>query len=226
MELDNYERLQNIAFSHSISLFGVASLHDFRYKVTAISSKTLEDLTFVVSMAFRLSDKIINDIKDHPTQLYLHHYRQVNYFLDRVALVITDSIQKEGYDALPIPASQVVDWENQVGHFSHRQAASKAGLGWIGRNNLLISPEFGARTRLVSVLTNFPLSIGKEIDTGCGSCQQCIKACPAGAIKEKKEEFDHLACFEQLKKFKIQTSICGICVKACHPLEKYKSLLV
>jgi len=184
-----------------------------------ISPEVIESLPFAISLAFRLSDKVIEDIKDHPTQLYLHHYRQVNYLLDRVALLIADNIQKRGYDALPIPASQVIDWENQKGHLSHKLVAQEAGLGWIGRNNLLVTPEWGARVRLVTVLTNLPLKTDRRLKKDCDSCKACTQVCPAQAIKEKKEEFDHIACFETMKKFRkeynISHYICGICVKAC-----------
>ncbi|MEO0087241.1 MAG: 4Fe-4S double cluster binding domain-containing protein, partial [candidate division WOR-3 bacterium] len=53
----------------------------------------------------------------------------------------------------------------------------------------------------------------------CGDCYACINICPAGAIKEKKEDFDHLKCFEKLKEFQkkgyVGQYICGLCVKVC-----------
>ncbi|MCD6574688.1 epoxyqueuosine reductase [Candidatus Aerophobetes bacterium] len=218
-ENKNYSLLKDIAFSSGMSLFGVARVDNLKHKIMGISPEIIDSLPFAISLAFRLSDKVIEDIKDHPTQLYLHHYRQVNYLLDRTALLLTDFIQKKGYQALPIPASQVIDWENQKGHLSHKLVAEQAGLGWMGRNNLLITPEWGARVRLVTVLTDFPLKVDKKLERGCGSCKKCIGVCPAGAIKEKREDFDHLACFERLRKFRkeynIPHYICGICVKAC-----------
>lgn len=219
MEEENYSLLKDVALSCGISLFGVCRIDSFKEKIMGISPEVIESLPFAISLAFRLSDKVIEDIKDHPTQLYLHHYRQVNYLLDRVALLIADNIQKRGYDALPIPASQVIDWENQKGHLSHKLVAQEAGLGWIGRNNLLVTPEWGARVRLVTVLTNLPLKTDRRLKKDCDSCKACTQVCPAQAIKEKKEEFDHIACFETMKKFRkeynISHYICGICVKAC-----------
>jgi len=43
-----------------------------------------------------------------------------------------------------------------------------AGLGWIGRNNLLVNEELGSQFRLASVLTNMPLKIDKPVKNGCG----------------------------------------------------------
>ncbi len=97
--------------------------------------------------------------------------------------------------------------------------ASAAGLGWIGRNNLLVSEQFGARVRLVTILTNLPLVIDSPSAKDCGSCCSCLSACPAGAIKMHQEEFDHLRCYEQLRSFAktlhFSHNICGVCVKAC-----------
>jgi len=50
--------------------------------------------------------------------------------------------------------------------------------------------------------------------------QRCQAACPARAIKETPEEFDHLSCYNQLKEFRqsglVSQFICGVCVKACY----------
>ncbi|MBE0477829.1 epoxyqueuosine reductase [Candidatus Aerophobetes bacterium] len=222
MEQDNYNQLKDRALGWGISLFGVASLDNLKQNIAGILPETLQDLFFAVSLGVRLSDKIIDDIKGKPTQLYLHHYRQVNYLLDKVAFLISNFIQEQGYQALPIAASQVIDWQNQKGHLSHKHVACEAGLGWMGKNNLLVTPKWGARVRLVSILTNFPLVVDKKLNVNCGSCKRCLTVCPAGAIREKREDFDHLACFEQLKQFKreynIAHYICGICVKSCRPL--------
>lgn len=225
MEKENYNQLKEIVLARGISLFGVAKTNNLKQKVIGISHETLENFPpLVISLGFRLSNVVIEDIQNHPTQIYLHHYRQANYFLDKIALFVVDTIQRKGYRALAIPASQTIDWKHQRGHLSHKLVAEEAGVGWIGRNNLLITPQWGARIRLVSIITDFPLMVDKKLNKGCGDCQKCLEVCPAGAIKEKKEEFNHLTCFEQLKKFKkeynIGHTICGICVKACYPISQ------
>jgi len=79
LEEENYSLLKDVALSCGISLFGVCRIDSFKEKIMGISPEVIESLPFAISLAFRLSDKVIEDIKDHPTQLYLHHYRQVNY---------------------------------------------------------------------------------------------------------------------------------------------------
>jgi epoxyqueuosine reductase QueG len=104
---------------------------------------------------------------------------------------------------------------------SHKHVGRAAGLGWFGRNNLLVNPGLGARFRLVTILTDMPLEPARPLDDGCTTCRACAAVCPAGAIKESRDEFDHRACFEKLKEFQklrlVSQLICGVCVKACRP---------
>jgi epoxyqueuosine reductase QueG len=223
-ERENYSKLKEFALGLGASLFGVADLSRLKGEFLDLSPEAIKGLNRGISLGVRLSDKIIESIEDRPTKLYYYHYRQVNYFLDRVALGVTEFIQNRGFSALPIPSSQTIDWENQRGHLSHKEVAQQAGLGWMGRNNLLVNADFGSRIRLVTVLTDFPIPCDKTIEDGCGECRDCLGVCPAGAIKERLEDFDRFACFRQLDEFrktcKIGHHICGICVKACRGRRK------
>jgi epoxyqueuosine reductase QueG len=218
-EIKFYEQLKNFARQRGAALFGVAPLNKLSPAHCTLAPSTLHGLERAISIAFHLSDRILEDIIDGPTKLYFFHYQRANIFLDQLALQITDFIQRQGGEALPIPASQITDWVNQKAHVSHKHVAVLAGLGWIGRNNLLITPQFGARQRLVTVITNMPLKIDEPLPWGCGECRACLASCPAKAIKEKPQDFDHLGCFQMIKelvkKAGISQNICGLCVKAC-----------
>ncbi|MDR2585548.1 MAG: tRNA epoxyqueuosine(34) reductase QueG [Prevotellaceae bacterium] len=63
-----------------------------------------------------------------------------------------------------------------------RAWAAKAGLGWIGKSNLLISPKFGPYTFISVILTNLELETDNPMEPQCGSCLNCVKACPTGAL--------------------------------------------
>ncbi|MCP2520921.1 hypothetical protein NLD30_10835 [SCandidatus Aminicenantes bacterium Aminicenantia_JdfR_composite] len=219
----NYILLKNFVFAREINLFGVADIAEIKNEFL-LDKETIDGFDKAISLGFKLNYSILEEIQNKPTKLYYHHYRQVNFLLDRVSLSLSSFIERMGYRALPIPASQIIDWEKQRAHLSHKKIGMLAGLGWIGRNNLLVNPEIGARFRLVTVLTDMPLKIDKPIKYDCGKCKACISVCPANAIKEQKENFDHLACFEKLKEFRKEgisnQYICGICVKCCKGLEK------
>jgi len=211
-------KIESYARELGVSLFGVADISQVRDDF-ALPEGLRDRFSHAISMGKRLVGDVLEDIQDGPTQLYFHHYRQLNFFLDRAALLVSSRVQDLGYRALPIPASQVIDWQKQRAHLSHKKIGRLAGLGWIGRNNLLVNPEFGARFRLVTVLTDMPLEPSKPMAADCGACRKCLSICPADAIKERREDFDHLACFEKLKEFRkrgiVAQFICGICVKAC-----------
>lgn len=60
--------------------------------------------------------------------------------------------------------------------------AVRAGIGWQGRNSLIINPEIGSWLLLGTLSTNISLLPDKEIENRCGDCEKCIQACPTGAI--------------------------------------------
>jgi len=214
----DHQDLKAFAAGLGFDLFGVADVTGIRGDFL-LEPGTRDRFDRAVALGRRLSGAVLDDIPDHPTSLYFHHYRQVNNFLDRGALLVAGEIQARGYGALPVAASQIVDWERQRAHVSHKHVGRAAGLGWFGRNNLLVNPELGAQFRLVTVLTDMPLEPGAPLDRGCGACRACVRACPCGAIKDARDAFDHRACYETLKEFRTKgyttQFICGICVRDC-----------
>ena len=214
----NRRRLETLAMGAGFDLCGVADVSSLRADFL-LEPKTRDRFGLAVSLGKRLNDAVLDDIGDHPTPLYFHHYRQTNAFLDRGALLLADAIQRAGFAALPVAASQIIDWDKQRAHLSHKHVGRAAGLGWFGRNNLLVNPALGGRFRLVTVLTDMPLDPDTPSAESCGTCRACLATCPAGAIKDRREDFDHTACFEKLKEFQrqrlVSQFICGVCVKAC-----------
>ncbi len=63
--------------------------------------------------------------------------------------------------------------------------ATRAGLGWQGKNSLVINPHYGSWFLLGILVTNIKLPPDKEIENSCENCNLCIKACPTGAISEQ-----------------------------------------
>lgn len=169
--------------------------------------------------------EVVNQLTDGPTHTYLYYYNVLNRKLDEMALLMADWLQDQGYQAFPIPASQRVGEERLSGIFSHRLAANLAGLGWIGKNSSFVHPDYGPRLRLVTILTDAPLVTGQPMENGCGDCQACVAACPAGAITGKEfstedvleERFIGHLCDEHLSRIRSSFGkrVCGKCVAAC-----------
>jgi len=223
-----HDKLKELAFSHGISAFGVGYIEDLRPYFDAFPLEQTKGLSYGISIGVRVSDSVLKGIVIGPTRHYLHHYKMLNLLLDQTTLKLSLAIQNRGYNALPIPASQIIDWEKQTAHLSHKMIALRAGMGWIGRNNLLVHPDLGSKIRLATVLTDMPLKTDKPIETnpplspfakrgieeifekermefsgqdGCGDCRKCIEICPVSAIRETYKEWNKTACLEKLKYF-------------------------
>ncbi len=189
----------------------------------------LKPFSRAVAIALKLPLSVFETIDDRPTPIYASIYRTANRVLDEIAFKTAAALQNDGFRSLPIPASQVTDRENLYGAISHKAVARVAGLGWQGKNLLLITPQYGSRVRLVTVLTEAPLKVDEPLKNRCGDCTLCKDACPAGAIKgvstkdhyrDRDEALYFSRCREKLiSEFSempgIGSPICGICIKVC-----------
>ena len=90
-----------------------------------------------------------------------------------------------------------------------------AGLGWIGKSSLLISPDFGPRIRLGTLFTRDDLeTTGSPCAEGCGDCTICSEICPSGAITESGYDVDR--CREIVTDDRGNPrTFCGLCMKVC-----------
>ncbi|MFQ5834002.1 MAG: hypothetical protein ACE5H4_14960 [Candidatus Thorarchaeota archaeon] len=140
------------------------------------------------------------------------------------------------YDNLGIDANRIADFLKsngygvQAGHplggiLLYPPLAQMAGIGWLGRNGLIITPEFGSRARLAAVLTSIqrlPIAERDEhswVADFCDACSWCVRDCPAGAILERPVEHENglvtqivnekcLPCF-------MEYYGCTVCVRVC-----------
>lgn len=181
-----------------------------------------------VSLIVTLLNGVVEQISDAPTYEYYSHYKAVNDLINNAELRIGRLLEKYGYSALSVAASQSVgSRENYASAFSHKLAATRSGSGYVGKSGLFIHNEFGPRVRLGTVLTDAPLSVGvPKTKSECGACRLCELSCPASAIVgadwyagvERKALYDPAACSEFMKNHFGHIGngfVCGICMRVC-----------
>jgi len=222
------EEVEALARALGADTVGFADLSAYEDELGA-SGELLARYPRAISVSVALLDDVVDTIRpDGPSPLYAHHYRQVNALLDQIILRLARFCRSKGYRALPVPPALISDWDTLSGPISHKAVAVLAGLGWMGKSTLVITPEYGPRMRFATVLTDMPLEAGEPMECRCGPCRACVVACPAGAIKDvsfklrparREDAVDVRACMRKLEEFARDPSIgelvCGVCVKVC-----------
>ena len=224
-------RTRRLAEALGADFFGVADLSPAHEAILAQGGPVIAGFPQAISIGLALLHPIVDQLPHRADRAvamnYRHHgYDLVNQRLDHIASRLSSVLQREGHRALPVPASQTVDEEQLCGVFSHKTAAHLAGLGWIGKSCLLVTPEVGPRVRWATVLTDAPLKVtGEPTDERCGTCGQCVEICPPGAFtgqpfregEPREVRFAADQCNRYFAKMEETTGlpVCGMCLYVC-----------
>jgi epoxyqueuosine reductase QueG len=122
-------------------------------------------------------------IQKGPTRVYADEYTRVNHQINEMSVDLAGEIRTRGFRSLSLAASDRTDAIHIKGDFPHKTAATRAGIGWIGRHCQLITRPFGSWVRLGTVFTDMDLVCGPPVEKNfCGNCHRCVDACPATAL--------------------------------------------
>jgi epoxyqueuosine reductase QueG len=190
-----------------------------------------------VAIAVALDPAVVKAIEDGPTEEYYREYIRANRLLYILADKAADLIREHGYEAHPMqPTTGKINSAISGDFLPHKTAATRAGLGWIGKCALLVTEEYGSALRLTTVLTDAGLPTVAPIDDSrCGDCRECVEFCPANAPSGRQWEagtereliYDVYACRDKARELSesegINEIICGICIAVCPWTRSYLS---
>jgi len=206
-----------------IDLWGAADLRSFS---TPLDQKG-KGFPFALSWAIPMNPEIMVSIQTGPNQAYADEYARVNNHINELSAALSVQIENRGFRSKPLAASDRTDTVGIKGDFPHKTAATRAGLGWVGRHCQLVTRSFGSWVRLGTVFTDIELPCGPTLEKSfCGHCTRCVEACPAKALKgnawypglPREEILDVWACDQWKKDHYSQYHKghnCGICSAVC-----------
>ncbi len=208
---------------HKIALWGMADLREF----STPEDETGQKFPFALSWVIPMNPEIMVKIQSGPNQAYADEYTRVNNHIIELSTALAAEIKLRGFYSKPLAASDRTDKAKIKGDFPHKTAATRAGIGWVGRHCQLITRQFGSWIRLGTVFTDLKIPCGPPIEKNfCGSCMLCVEACPSKALTgnkwypgiPRKELLDVKTCDKWKKQHYFQYHKghnCGICSAVC-----------
>ena len=224
------EQLDEFARELGANFYGVADLSSASDYIKNQGGNIVTGYPTAISIGIRLLDTVVDELPNRFEKTvavaYKHHYDITNLRLDLITSRISSVLQMDGHKALPIPSSERYDDKRICAVFSHKLAAYLAGLGWIGKNCLLITPEAGPRVRWSTILTNAPINpTGKPMTDGCDDCTKCVDTCPVSAFTgesfnkndNREVRYDARKCerYFEIMEEADKIPVCGLCIYNC-----------
>ena len=183
-----YQKIEAAALESGSCLIGFADMSDL--KGMPAGDAAVFEFPYAVTFAVEIPKEAARASLEKPSEEIRSAYKMCNKKLKEAGEKIVQILAAEGYKARFIDPSQRIDMENLLGPISQKAIAARAGMGWIGKNGLFITDEYGPRQRMGAVLTDMPVTRkAKLVDSKCGECTECIDRCAMKVLKET--EFGH-----------------------------------
>lgn len=184
-----------------------------------------------ISLVLKIPTETIQLVKDEEYEEYWKSFHRQIGKLTKISHKGERYIKSLGYDAFALTMKRnECDMEKLLSILPYKTIATKAGLGWIGRSALFVTPEYGSAVALGGILTDMPLEFDKPItDSQCDECTNCQEACPVDAINpqkwndrlNRKDIIDIEACGEYIiSQYKAGLG-CTKCMSECKLTQNY-----
>ena len=209
-DIDLTQKVRKYCKKIGVDVVGFADPKYFdRFPKTNQPESYLKDSLTVIILGKHLYDIMLDSYFQPPKARKYFHF--ADSILETFCYKVKDFLNEKGY------SSKVISYNPG---FYLKDISALAGIGPIGKNNLLITENFGSQVRLRALTTTAPLECGTPITKSkyCENCDLCIKACPAQAFSEGK--YNKEKClnynFSNLTKLSESISIwCNVCIESC-----------
>ncbi len=219
------KEFRDYMISQGAALVGIGDL-------TAVPST---DYPVGIAVAVPLPKHVIKDLQLAPTREYYELYTTLNDKLNAIVTAGEEYLTGRGYQAYAQTTDRVTVDSDKRSPLPHKTVATRAGLGWIGKNNLLVTPQYGSAVRISSLLTDAQLTCDAPIThSRCGACHACVRYCPAHALKNtlwhlgmpREDIVSVSACYKKQREIMrkstgIDTDLCGKCFAVCTYTKQY-----
>lgn len=199
------------------------------------------DLPRAVVFGVAINPNILARMSQKPTLEHHAEYHRLHQFTDTISTKTAQRLTDMGYRAQAQTTAYIQRQqqrqgagESGAGCASPTLLGAFAGLGWTGKNGLLITERYGCGLHLGSVLTDAPFELEPTYYRDhCGECRICCDVCPGGAIDCRKwnaarpseDTRDLKRCHETMaqrgKTLGITIAACGLCIAKCPYTRNY-----
>ena len=210
------EEIRNLFSGHPEMIFGFADISYSPYADSYASA-----LVLAVPYGEQLSPD------DYTEERFEQGIQSAKTSLEAVLDSIESILKKNQVKYWIPPVAQENETELRA-LFSFKTAAARAGIGWFGKNDVIITERYGPRVRLSAVLIDAVFEYGQPVTVGrCPEdCTKCIDICPCKALKnrqwtadtDRSEIIDYRRCNQMRSAFipKLgRKSACGLCMAVC-----------
>lgn len=211
-----------------------ASLVSFA-DMSDLPKKIRHNLPRAISIATAFDPSIIATIRGGPNPEYDAECVRIKDLMNALGDKCVSILEREGYNAVHESFYGTgFSFDTISTPLPHKTAATRAGLGWIGKCCLLVTEDYGPAVCLLTVHTNGPLPTAAPVkESRCGDCAACEDVCPVKAPlgnnwnreADRESFFDVMPCLRSIEKnrneFGYQMWACGMCVAACPYTQNY-----